>query len=637
MSLRTLRLSEFGPFRLDPPERLLLRDGQPVPLSPKAYDLLVTLVAHAGHLMTKDDLLKEVWPGTFVEEGNLSYTVSLLRKALGDDSEPYRYIETVPKRGYRFKEPVAIPDETHSLSSSTSVSTTQTGANRADAPAVDRRRRGALMAALIMAAAILAVWLWSGSPQESLTRGGSPRIASLGVLPLKDLSGDPEQAYFVEGLHEALTTELSNIRALRVISPTSTLRYRDTTEPRSRIARTLKVDGLIDGSVLHLADRVRVTVQLIHGATNQILWAESYDRPFKDVLTLHMEVTRAIATQIQVTVTQDEARHLDRPAEVSPGAYRSYLQGNYHLARRTPAALNKAHDYFQHAIEQDPRYAPAHAGLALVLVQLGAWGGLFSPSAVHAPARLAAQKAIDLDPSLAEGHIALGRIKSLFEWDWVAADAAFRQGMQLGPSSSVARLAYANFLTAVGRLDESITLGRRTLDIDPLFSLGYQELGAACHTAGRLEEAYKMYRRALELDPEQRSSHFLGALLYLRQGKTTDAIHHLDALHALVAQDGATYGVGFVGFLYGKTDHRTEALRAVNELRKRAATEYVPASSIGHIYLGLNRHEDALREFERAFAQHDVWLVWLKVHPIYDEVRSHPRFQELLRRMKFPG
>jgi TolB-like protein/DNA-binding winged helix-turn-helix (wHTH) protein len=622
MSLSAQRLYNFGPFRLEPAERLLLRDGQPVPLPPKAYDLLMTLVAHAGHLVTKEDLLRDVWPGTFVEEANLSYTVSLVRKALGDDREPYRYIETVPKRGYRFKEPVAPPE---------AVDAPEPRARHT------RRRLSAAVAALIAGVAVTAIWLLSGSLREPVTGGASPRIASLGVLPLENLSGDPEQAYFVDGMQEALTAELSRIRALRVVPRTSMLRHQHLGKSLPEIARALNVDGLIEGSVLMAGNRVRVTVKLIHGASDRQLWGDSYEQSLDDVLALQTEVARAIAAQIRVAVTAEEARYLGRSSRVNPAAYQAYLQGNYHLARGAPGALEKAQEYFEQAIEHDPQYAPPHAGLAAVLVQLATMDGSLPAGAVHAPAITAAQKALTLDPSLAEGHIALGRIKSRLEWDWAAADAAFRQGMQLGPSSSLARLQYANYLTAVGRFEESIAIGTQTVELDPLLPLAHQELGLAYHVAGRYDEALEMYRRALELDPEIRSSHFLRAVLYLRVGKTTDVINGLDALRTLVGDGGPPHRVGYLGYLYGKTGHRTEALRAVSELRKRSATDYVPPSAIGNIYVGLNRREDALDEFERAFAQRDPWLVWLKVHPLYDEIRSHPRFQELIKRMKFPG
>jgi TolB-like protein/DNA-binding winged helix-turn-helix (wHTH) protein/Tfp pilus assembly protein PilF len=622
MSLSAQRLYSFGPFRLEPAERLLLRDGQPVPLPPKAYDLLVTLVAHAGHLVTKEDLLRDVWPGTFVEEANLSYTVSLVRKALGDDREPYRYIETVPKRGYRFKEPVAPPE---------AVDAPEPRARHT------RRRLREAVAALIAGVAVTAIWLLSGSLREPVTGGASPRIASLGVLPLENLSGDPEKAYFVDGMKEALTAELSRIRALRVVPGTSTLRSQHLTKSLPEIARALNVDGLIEGSVLMAGNRVRVTVKLIHGASDRQLWGDSYERSLEDVLGLQTEVARAIAAQIRVAVTAEEARYLGRSSRVNPAAYQAYLQGNYLLAKGTPAAYEKAQEYFEQAIEHDPQYAPPHAGLAGVLVQLATMDGFLPAGAVHAPATTAVQKALALDPSLAEGHIALGRIKSRLEWDWAAADAAFRQGIQLGPSSSLARLQYANYLTAVGRFEESIAIGTRTVELDPLLPLAHQELGQAYHAAGRYDEALEMYRRALELDPEIRSSHFLRAVLYLRVGKTTEVINGLDALRRLVGDGGPPHRVGYLGYLYGKTGHRTEALRAVSELRKRSATDYVPPSSIGNVYVGLNRREDALDEFERAFAQHDPWMFWLKVHPLYDEIRNDPRFQELIRRMKFPG
>jgi tetratricopeptide (TPR) repeat protein len=258
------------------------------------------------------------------------------------------------------------------------------------------------------------------------------------------------------------------------------------------------------------------------------------------------------------------------------------------------------------------------------------------PSAVHAPAKVEAQKAIDLDGRLAEGHVALARIKELFEWDWAGAKAEFEQGMQLGPSSTSSRLNYANYVTAVGRFAGSIRIGTHTIEIDPLLPLAYQELGFAFHAAGRNGEARDMHRKTLELDPNMRSSLFLRALLYLKKGMMAESAPDVDKLAILAGHTGPPYRVGALGYLNGKTGRKTDALSALTELRKNATTDYVPPSAFGHIYLGLDRPEAALDELERAFARRDVLLVWLKVHPIYDEIRDHPRFQGLLQRMKFP-
>jgi TolB-like protein len=476
-----------------------------------------------------------------------------------------------------------------------------------------------------------------GGLRDWMTGASESRpIESIAVLPLENLSGDPEQEYFADGMTEALIANLAKIGALRVISRQSVMQFKGAATPLPEIARTLNVDALVEGSVLRSGDRVRITTQLVQATPERHLWAESYERDLDNVLVLQTEVARAIATQIQVAVSPEEAQQLAPSPRVNPEAYRLYLQGNYNLDRLTPETTQNAQSYFQQAIQADPEHAPSHAGLAAALTELGGWNSFLPPRAVHVPAKAAAQKALDLDSTLADGHIALARIKWLFEWDWAGAEMAFKQGIQLGPSSTTARIVYASYLTAVGRFEESIRIGTHTIEIDPLLPRAYQELGFAFHCAGRDGEALAMYRKTLELDPNMRGSRSLRALLYLKKGMIAESILDVDKYTKLVSYAGLPYGMGVLGYLYGKTGRQAEALSALSELRKRATTDYVPANAIGLVYLGLGRPEDVLGELERALAQREVFLVWLKVHPLYDEIRGHPRFQDLVRRMNFP-
>jgi len=326
-----------------------------------------------------------------------------------------------------------------------------------------------------------------------------------------------------------------------------------------------------------------------------------------------------------------------RPAHVNPEAYREYLQGNFELARGSAASLERAQTHFERAIEHDASYAAPHAGLALILAQLGSWNGSLAPAAVHVAARTAAQSAIDLDPSLADGYIALGRIRWLFDWDWAGAESAFTRGVRLDPRSSPARAAYANYLTSIGRFDEAIRVGRETASLDPLLALARQELGFAHHASGRDADALTLYQQALALDPNLKSAHVLSALVYIDRGTPDAALPDLQALAALVGQDGPPDRIGQLGYAYGRIGRQREALLILDALRARSAADYVPAAAIASLLLGLNRRDEALTELERACARHDTWLVWLKVHPMYRSIRNHPRFQQILRQMKFPA
>ena len=336
MSLSERQLCDFGPFRLDPPERLLLRDGQPVPLPPKAYDLLLALAAHAGHLMTKEDLLKEVWPGTFVEEANLSYTVSLLRKALGDDAEPYRYIETVPKRGYRFKAPIAARGPAADAAPERPVTVDRFSLTR-----LSGGRRVAAAVALVSALAALIGWqVTSGGNDGTQTRGD---IRSVAILPLENLSKDPAQDYFVEGMHEALITELARDGSLSVVARSSAMRYAGKDPPPGEVARELKVQALVEGSVLRVGEQVRISVRLLDASSGQTLWAAAFDRSLGDVLALHTDVAQAIATELQSatrerTTPRSSARRINAEAygSTSEGAITSIVAGKQTSQRRSP-------------------------------------------------------------------------------------------------------------------------------------------------------------------------------------------------------------------------------------------------------------------------------------------------------------
>ncbi len=309
-----------------PPERLLLRDGQPVPLPPKAYDLLLALAAHAGHLMTKEDLLKEVWPGTFVEEANLSYTVSLLRKALGDDAEPYRYIETVPKRGYRFKAPIVAGAPAPDAAPERPVTVDRFSLTR-----LSGGHRVAAAVALVSALAALIAWQATSDGNDGTRTRGT--IRSVAILPLKNLSKDPAQDYFVEGMHEALITELARDGSLAVVARSSAMRYAGKDPPPGEVARELNVQALVEGSVLRVGEQVRISVRLLDASSGQTLWAAAFDRSLGDVLALHTDVAQAIATELQ-SATRERITSRSTARRVNPEAYELYLRGRHHFNRR---------------------------------------------------------------------------------------------------------------------------------------------------------------------------------------------------------------------------------------------------------------------------------------------------------------
>ncbi len=465
--------------------------------------------------------------------------------------------------------------------------------------------------------------------------GAGQRIESIAVLPLENLMKDPEQSYFVDGMHDALITGLAKIGALKVISRGSVMRFRERQKAIPELARDLGVDGVVDGSVLKAGDQVRITAQLIHGRTDELLWAESYTRDLRDVLGLQSEVARAIAQEIRVAVTPEEKARLAAARPVDPEAYQLSLKGNYQLAKMSEEGLARALEYFRQAIDKDPTYAPAHAGSSMAEVELGGW---FSSQAFkdhRARARAAASKALELDGALAEAHIALGRTE-FYEWHWAGADASFSRGLELAPTATMARLGYANFLTAMGRFEESIAIGRRTVEVDPLSPAACNELGWALDNAGRDEEALQQYEEGLELASAFLQSHILLALFYSRRAMAREAIEHLKKTETLLAGAGPPPVLGWLGQAWALVGRQDDALRILQTLESRASEEPIPSFALAVANLGLGRKEESLDLLDRAYEEHSFELVWLRVGREFASVRSHPRFQHLLRRMSFP-
>ena len=485
----------------------------------------------------------------------------------------------------------------------------------------------ALLAALVV-----------GGGWWALSRLGpaSAQVDSLVVLPLDNLSGDPEQEWFVEGMHDAIISELAGIGSLRVISRTSAMRYQDTDKSVPQIARELDVAAVLEASVLLVGDSVRIQAQLIQAFPEERhLGAWSYDRHLRDVLAVHSELARAIAEEIKVTLTPGEEARLAVERPVDPEAFRLWLKGNFHLTRLNEQSFRRALESYQEAVAIDPGYAPAYAGIAMAYLQLGGWHASMPPQQLFRRAKEAAERALALDSTLAEAHIVLARIRQLFEWDWGGAERAFRRGIEFDPSTTLSRILYANFLTSMGRFEESIELGRRTLELDPVSPEVYNELAWAFWRAGRDEEALELYEEGLEIDPDFPQSHGLLADFYLKRGESDKAMEHLAEV-AGILERASPANLGTVGYLYAAAGRRAEALDILSQLMELRKSAYVPASALADIYLGLGDQQEALRWLERAYEERDVSLVWLNVFWRYDPLRSDPRFQAILRGMDFP-
>jgi TolB-like protein/DNA-binding winged helix-turn-helix (wHTH) protein/Tfp pilus assembly protein PilF len=624
-TLETNRFFDFGPYRLDRKARVLLRDEGIVPLTPKVVDTLIALVEHRGSVVSKDELLHSVWPDSFVEESNLSQNISVLRKALALGSGQLTYIETVSKRGYRFvaevKSSPSIPDPSEKDAWVEPVETQQTGLT-APSTARFRVRSAALIGTTVLLCAVASFWYYQHR------RPGVPRIRSIAVLPLRNLSGDPEQDYFADGITELLTEELSKTLRVRVTSRTSAMRYRDTGKPLPVIARELNVDAVLEGSVIRSGNRLRVTAQLIHAPSDRHLWAQTYDRDLVDVLTLQIEIARAVAHEIRAEGVIGNER---RTAAVNSDAFEAYLRARYYLDRRTGEEINKAISWYQKAIEADPAYAPAYAGLADCYNQLGTvMVGDRSPLETRKLAMAAASRALEIDPELAEAHAALA-YSNLYNWNWDRAQDGFQRAVSLNPNYAPGHLWFAHYLAARGQFDRALQEVRLASDLDPLSPIMQTQIGWILVYAHRIPEGVAQYRQVLERNPAYQWAEWqlgLGLMFLHDYGAAIETFQN-----GIRNGDRSPAVLGTLGMAYGLAGRRKEAEDVLNELLALSQHRYISPHSIMHIYIGLGAREKAFEWMEKSYQQRTNGMVWLAVWPGFDTIRDDPRFEMYLRRI----
>jgi TolB-like protein/Flp pilus assembly protein TadD len=489
------------------------------------------------------------------------------------------------------------------------------------------------MAAILMVASAF-VWNIEGFQDRLLGRASAPsapRIQSLAVLPLQNLSGDLQQEYFADGMTEELTTEVARIGALRVISRTSVMQYKGVHRPLPEIARELNVDAVVEGSVLRSGDRVRITAQLIRAATDEHLWAESYDRDLRDVLGLQREVARDIAQEVRVKLTPQEERRLASRLPVNPEVHDVYLQGRYHFNKGTERELKTAIEYFERAIAREPSYALAYAGLA------DCYGALATdyapPREVMPKAKAAALKALELDETLSEVHMSLGRVYYFYDWDWAATEREAKRAIELNPNNADAHDLYGMYLVTLGRSEQAMTEFERAHELDPL-SAGILADKVLWTWAGRRYDlAIENGRKAIQTEPSFAPSHAALALAYAQTGHFAEAIVEADTAHRL---DDSPLTASMRANVYALAGRRTEAERALGEIREEMKRRYSCSYEVATVYVLLGQKDRAFEWFQKAYDARSDCMVLLKMDPRLDSIRSDPRYQELVRRVGFP-
>lgn len=632
MSKRANQLYEFGPFRLDASEHTLLRDGRPISLRPKVFDILLVLIQNHGHLVEKEELMNSVWTEQFVEEGNINKNISMLRQALGEGDSGHKFIETVPKRGYRFIADVREVTEhgsdlvTEERDARSSDSQETHGSRTSQARTQPFNRTSVLLlAVLLLAPLTYLIFIRGRRPQLT------PTITSIVVLPFQNLSDDRGQEYFVDGMTDALIGEFAKMGALRVISRTSAMHYKDSKKSLPEIARELNVDAVVEGTVQRVGDRVHVRAQLIHAVSDSHLWAADYDRDLRDVLNLQSEVARAIAAEVRVKVTPGEQRLLVPKRIVAREAIDNYLQGRYFSNRRTEQDMRKAISYFESAIKADSNYAQAYAGLADCYNQLGtAMIGVMSPIEARRTAETAARKALEIDNELAEAHATLGYV-SYFNWNWAAAEEEFKRSIELNPNYASGHSQYAYYLVARKRIDEALAEINRARELDPLSLSISSSRGFILEHARRYEEAVEQFRRVIAIDPNHYQAHWGLALTYLADGQIDQAIATSEKAVAVSGRAPAALGV--LGLTYGVANRKREANKILNELLQLEKHRYITPMAPAYIYIGLGNKDQAFEWLEKAYEERSNHIAFFRVSPTVDPLRSDPRFADLLRRI----
>jgi TolB-like protein/DNA-binding winged helix-turn-helix (wHTH) protein len=625
MAIFTKQAYEFGAFRLDPAERTLLREGAPVALTPKVFDTLVLLVENAGRLVTKDEFMKQVWADAFVEEATLAQTISQLRKALSDPE----IIETVPKKGYRFLSAVRTVD----AAMQPAVPAPTEAERKSQAPAAVHKTRSEkkrgwrvwVLSALLVVAAAGCFYLYKRSVNARSS------IRSLAVLPLQNLSGDPSQEYFADGMTDELITDLAQIHSLRVISHTSVIQFKDSKKSLPEIAAQLNVDAIVEGSVLRTGNSVRITAQLLDARRDQHLWAASYEREMSNVLELQGEVASTVAHQIDAKLTPEEGATLTSHRATSAAAYDALLTGKYLFNRRTVVDTEKAIDYLKRSLEIDPNSAEAWSALAYCYAALGSDMGAEDPAKVIPPARAAVAKALQLDPNLAEAHTILAWIKLWYDWDWTGSEQEFRRSLELNPNDSVTHREYSHYLQLRSRFGEAIAENKLAIELAPLDFLPSVHLAWVYVDAHDGANAIAQSQHVLEMDPTVTGTYIMLAEGYELQGKWTEAA---DAITKTKDAYPHSY-FPEIAYIRAASGDRTQAQTALAELTTFARSNYVSPTKFAAYYAAISDRDKAFEFLEKAYRQHDTLLVSVHVNPHLDNLRSDARFRDLERRVGF--
>jgi pentatricopeptide repeat protein len=677
----------FSDCELDTCLYTLQRAGQTLRLRPKVFRVSLYLLEHRDRVVTREELCAQVWPGQFISQATLEGVIRSVRQAVGDSGQAQGIIQTLHGYGYRFvanveegptkwagregqlaaavlvlpeasaqgqtdvvADPVVSAQEPEATAASVRHGETRRGAAGqngdgaevstsmvpAERPTSGQRSRRVLQVARVLGAlavltlVILGGWaLWRGARQQETVPLDKSRIA---VLPLVNLSAEADNTYFADGMTEELIAELSQIRGLTVIARTSVMKYKGSLKDIATIGRELKVGTILDGSVRKVENHVRISAQLIDVASQGHLWSQEYDRDFKGVFEIQNDIATRVAQRLKVQLTAGEKRRIEEQGTRNLEAYTLYLQGRYFRNQWTEEGLRKAIGYFEQAIDRDPNYALAYAGIADAYLLLPFVAATTRPMEVYPRAMSAVEQALQHGDAFAPVHTTVASAKLWYTWDWVGAESAFRQALDLSPNDAIAHRRYAWYLITMGRQNEAIAVMHRAQELNPLSPGISRNVGLVFYLARQYDQAIAQFRASLEMDPNFRTAYSGLVYAYLQKGMYAEALAACQQMLDRWGHDpGILWDVGYASAVSGKRD---QARQVLAELHERAQHAYVKPLAFAWISIGLDEKDEAFAWLQKAYEDRDPYLTLLNADPVYDSLRSDPRFTALLKRIR---
>ena len=650
--MNTEKIKLFDEFTLDLARGCLLRGGQPVHLRPQSYEVLKYLVENKGRLISKDQLIEEVWEGRAVTDGSLGKCIEDVREALGEDAR--LYIRNVRGRGYIFDpkndeqetpaselawseqiDVLRVLVEDYDQEGDGSTSRQAKAASRAPVVPTDSRRWFRANAVRLTIAGLLVITVAVGTAYyfSSIAPGasGASHLKSLAVLPFKSLGGESSDVYLGLGMADTLIARLSNLKEIAVRPTSSVMKYADSDKNTNDIGRELNVESVLEGSIHISGGRLRVTVQLVSVRDQTPMWADSFDEQFTDIFTVEDSISQRVAEKLALKLSSDERKALAKHYTEDTEAHLLGLNGRYLLEKRTPEATRKAIAFFEKAIEKDPNYALAYADIAESYFTLSITGNM-PPREAFPRVTEAATKSLLIDSQLAEGYHSLGVARFFHDWDWSGAERDFKRALEINPNYALAHELYGHLLSNLGRHEEALAESSRSLELNPLSLISNALRGQMLFFAGRYDDAAAHLQKAIDVEPGFWISHLALGKVYERKKMYPQAIAEFQRALEL---SGAPEPKSLLGYTYAVAGKPAEARRLLDDLKQMSARQYVAPKHIALVYAGLRKEDEMFKWLEKAYEDRDISLAFIKVEPRWDEYRAEPRFADLLRRVGF--